>query len=213
VDGYHYICPQCLREIDWIRCHFCPRCSAPDIEFPDEKGCESCRGKKFAFRSNRSIYAYGGLGRQMIHELKYRNGRYLLPDMGQMTREFSLNLHGALLVPVPLHWFRRWMRGFNQSELLCGQLARFHDCEVCSLLRRRRHTTRQVGLGIRARQRNVEGAFEVNKRMLEKKNIAPNRKIVLVDDIFTTGSTLHACASSLAAAGFMHIETLTLARA
>lgn len=209
--AYCYICPSCLREIDWIRDHFCPRCGAPDVE--NGTVCGECEGKIFSFRRNRSIYVYSGLGRKIIHELKYRNGQHLLPDIGRMGKEAFWDLHDTVLVPVPLHWWRRWSRGFNQSELICEHLAKIYGCKICPLLRRSRHTRRQFGLGFRARWRNVDNAFRVNGRILGKMNVARNHKITLVDDIFTTGATMEACAKALVAAGFEHVEALTLARA
>ncbi|MDR2341145.1 MAG: ComF family protein [Puniceicoccales bacterium] len=208
---YCYICPDCLREIEWIHNHFCPRCGAPDVENGDV--CDECEKKTFSFRRNRSLYVYSGLGRQVIHELKYRNGRHLLPDIGRMANEARLDLGNTVLVPVPLHWWRRWLRGFNQSELICGHLAKIYGCKVCPLLCRNRHTRRQFGLGARARWRNVGNAFQVNERVRAKMKIAKNFKITLVDDIFTTGATMEACAKVLVAAGFGHVEALTLARA
>jgi ComF family protein len=167
----------------------------------------------FSFRRNRSLYVYGGVGRQMIHDLKYRGGYYLLPDIRRLCGEFSVELDGALLVPVPLHWRRFWSRGFNQSELICRQLARHYRCEICNLLLRSRHTLQQVDMSLADRKKNVADAFRVDRRLLRKKNLAKDQRIVLVDDVFTTGSTLHACADELAACGFSHVETFTLARA
>ncbi|MDR1437510.1 MAG: ComF family protein [Puniceicoccales bacterium] len=212
-SGYRYICHRCLGEIDWIRHYFCPRCSAPDIENPQKEGCSNCKKLNFSFKCNRSLYVYAGVGRKMIHELKYRNGHYLLPDIGRLSGEISMQLDDALLVPVPLHWRRLWARGFNQSELICRHLTKFHRCKICHLLRRSKHTSQQVGLCIAKRRENVDGAFKINHRLLKKNNLAKNQKIVLVDDVFTTGSTLQACASELVDHGFSNIETFTLARA
>lgn len=175
--------------------------------------CDECGGKTFSFRRNRSIYVYSGLGRRIIHELKYRSGRHLLPDIGHMGREAGLDLRDTVLVPVPLHWWRRWSRGFNQSELICTQLAKIYGCEIYPLLHRSRHTRRQFGLGFRARWKNVDNAFRINEQILGRMKIAKNRKITLVDDIFTTGATMEACAKALVGAGFEHVEALTLARA
>jgi ComF family protein len=130
-----------------------------------------------------------------------------------MGMEARLDLCDTVLVPVPLHWWRRWLRGFNQSELICERLAKIYDCEVCPLLRRNHHTRRQFGLGARARWKNVGNAFQINELAFKKMKIAKNRKITLVDDIFTTGATIEACAKVLVAAGFGHVEALTLARA
>jgi ComF family protein len=128
-----------------------------------------------------------------------------------MIREIPLPIAGKILVPVPLHWRRRWKRGYNQSELLAQILAREYGCPVIPLLRRCRPTRQQVGLNRKQRQHNVEGVFSLDGRRMGKKKVAADGEIFLVDDVFTTGSTLHACAKVLAENGFPCVHALTLA--
>ncbi|MDR0340047.1 MAG: hypothetical protein LBH53_00590 [Puniceicoccales bacterium] len=147
----------------------------------------------------------------MIHEIKYRQGNFLLPDLGRLSGILFSDMAGGILVPVPLHWRRRWKRGFNQSEWICQALAREHDCSVRRLLWRRRHGRSQVGLSCADRRRNVEGAFALAPRFLWK-NVAKDAPIYLVDDVLTTGATVNECAKVLLQAGFSNVHARTLAR-
>jgi ComF family protein len=214
-SGPHlHFCSHCVGSIDFIFSDACPRCARPHFE--DNRGncrCKSCEKKNFAFQSCRALFELNGLGRKMIHELKYRNGKFLLPDIGRMSRVLFRDLAGKVLVPVPLHWRRRMSRGFNQSSLICKTLAREHGCTIASLLRRSRHTSQQVGLGgWENRRRNVDGAFALARYWPGKKKIAKTEEIFLVDDVLTTGATMDACARVLSEAGFERIHALALAR-
>ena len=110
------------------------------------------------------------------------------------------------VVPVPLHWRRRWQRGFNQSELLARAIARSRGVPLMAALRRVRHTATQTGLSNTSRRRNVAGAFQVRLPVAGK-------RILLIDDVMTTGSTVAACAAALRRAGALRIVVLTVARA
>ena len=112
------------------------------------------------------------------------------------------------VVPVPLHWRQRWQRGFNQSELLARGIARRRGVPVIAALRRVRHTATQTGLSNTSRRRNVAGAFEVRHR-----RPVAGKRILLVDDVMTTGSTVAACAAALRRAGALRVVVLTVARA
>ncbi|MDR2030021.1 MAG: ComF family protein [Puniceicoccales bacterium] len=214
-NGFLHICQNCLRRIDFILPPFCHRCGCPHFEENRHAvGCGACAGRDFAFLSCRSLFELRDVGRRLVHELKFRAGHHLLPDIGRMVAEFCPELAGKILVPVPLHWRRRWLRGFNQSMCISQALAKELHCRVCPLLRRVRHTRTQVGLSQQQRRSNVVGAFSINPSAIKKNCIAREEELILVDDVFTTGSTLHACAEALAAeGGFVRIRAFTLARA
>jgi ComF family protein len=108
---------------------------------------------------------------------------------------------------MPLHWRRRWQRGFNQSELLAREIARRWNVPLCRLVRRQRATSPQAGLTSAERRKNVLGAFAV-------KNTARlnGMRLLLVDDVLTTGATASACARALKRAGAAHVTFLALAR-
>lgn len=116
----------------------------------------------------------------------------------------------VVLVPVPIHWFKRWQRGFNQAEEMSRLVTRAWPVESKLLLKRIRYTSTQVGLSKAARQNNLKRAFAVNDAILHE--IACDDLIVLVDDIVTSGTTLIECADVLRQAGFHHILALVLHR-
>jgi ComF family protein len=112
------------------------------------------------------------------------------------------------IVPVPLHWRRRWRRGFNQAELLAREVSRHRRIPILNALRRRKSTVNQAGLTSAGRRRNIAGAFE-SCRGIDLKG----RRILLIDDVFTTGATASACSRALKKAGAGTVTLLTLARA
>ncbi len=116
------------------------------------------------------------------------------------------------MIPVPLHWQRRWQRGFNQSELLAHEIARRAGLPVLDVLRRVRATKTQAGLSNTNRRRNVAQAFRCRRgsRWLQR---IQGKRVLLIDDVMTTGSTAAACAGALKRAGAAGVVLLTVARA
>jgi ComF family protein len=111
------------------------------------------------------------------------------------------------IAPVPLHWWRKWRRGFNQSELLAHALSKRTGAPVIAALRRTRATAAQAGLSNTARRRNVTGAFS------SRTSLSLNGKhVLLIDDVMTTGATASACAIALKKAGAVRVALLTVAR-
>jgi len=163
-----------------------------------------------AWRRGVSVFAYGGRVRQLIHRFKYHGEVCLAPffadAMLRNWRRHGLE-HVDAVVPVPLHWRRRLWRGYNQAELLAERVAHGLNVPMRHLLRRRNHTKQQALLDIDRRRDNVNNVF----RAVLPAN-PPTASILVVDDVFTTGSTLLNAARTLAAAGVAEISVLTLAR-
>jgi ComF family protein len=113
------------------------------------------------------------------------------------------------VAPVPLHWLRQWRRGFNQSELLAREIARRSGLPLLRALRRVRSTPAQAGLSNTARRQNVAAAFQCSRSAKP----AEGRRILLVDDVMTTGATASACALALKRGGASRVGILTVARA
>ena len=155
------------------------------------------------------FYSEGPI-REAIHRLKYDGVTALAQPLGRLISDYWLThpLQSDMIVPVPLHRRRLRQRGFNQAALLAYELSARADLAVDdTTLIRHRATASQVGLDIEQRKNNVQDAFECTTGKLV------NRHILLIDDVYTTGSTLEACAAALHAGGVNSVQALTLARA
>ncbi len=149
-----------------------------------------------------SFGAYEGVLRKLIHVFKFEGVRTLQRPLGALlSRALPRESSFDAVVPMPLHWRRRWQRGFNQSELLAREIGRRWNVPLCRLVRRQRATAPQAGLTSAERRKNVLGAFAV-------KNTARlnGMRLLLVDDVLTTGATASACARALKRAGAAHAD-------
>ena len=192
----------------------CAACHTPFVSAypPDERGlCALCRLGAPGYERAFSYGFYDGPLRRLIHLFKFERvptlaaplGRYLTAALPVDEPRFDL------VVPMPLHWYRRWRRGFNQSELLGREVAgRLGLPMLARALRRTRHAAPQSGLSSAARRRNVTGLFSVSDRQK-----VSGRRVLLVDDVLTTGATAQAAARALKSAGAAQVVVLTLARA
>jgi ComF family protein len=207
------VCRPCLKAPEPFSAdYFCISCRTPfQNGFPlDSEGrCALCRSGLRGFDAAYCFGSYEGVLRELIHLFKYGK----IPTLARPLTDL---LAAALprderidaIVPVPLHWWRKWSRGFNQAELLARTLSRRTGAPVIEALRRTRPTTAQAGLTNRARRRNVGGAFE-SRRTSHKLD---GKHVLLIDDVMTTGSTAAACALALKRAGVSRVALLTVAR-
>jgi ComF family protein len=147
--------------------------------------------------------------RTAVLKLKFQRDTALAPPLGTLLADVLQPYLGEWraggLVPVPIHWARRWERGFNQSELLAQRVSRILSVPVRPVLLRTRKTPPQVGLEASARQRNIQGAFALAPQVSVE-----GQRLILVDDVRTTGSTLTECAAVLKSAGAQAVYGLTL---
>ena len=188
---------------------FCVSCRTPfQNAFPlDADGrCALCR---FGLRGFDAAYCFGsyeGVLRELIHLYKYGRVKTLARPLGALlAAALPHEERFDAVTPVPLHWRRQWQRGFNQSELLARTLARRCGIPLIHALKRVRPTVAQSGLSNTGRRRNVAAAFRP-RRAVEGK------RILLIDDVMTTGSTAAACALALKRAGAARVALLTVAR-
>ena len=190
--------------------YYCVSCRTPfQNHFPlDAEGrCALCRSGLRGFDRAYCFGAYEGTLRELIHLYKYGCMRPLGKPLGRLLalalpRDQSFDA----VVAVPLHWRRQWDRGFNQSELLARSIARSWGIPLAHAVRRRRATRAQAGLSNNRRRKNVAGAF------VARGGAVRGLRLVLVDDVMTTGATASACASVLKRAGAQSVTLLTLAR-
>ena len=187
---------------------FCSSCrTAFENSFPldDEGRCALCRSGLRGFDAAYSFGAYQGVLRDLIHLFKYGRVRTLAgPLSGLLAQALPRDEVFDATVPVPLYWFRRIKRGFNQSELLARGLARRTGIPMLKALGRVRPTPTQAGLSNSARRQNVARAF--------RSQSVEGKRILLIDDVMTTGATAAACALALKQAGARRVALLTVAR-
>jgi ComF family protein len=142
-----------------------------------------------------------------VHLYKYEGVRPLTGRFGEwLALALPREKRFDLIVPLPLHWWKRWQRGFNQTDLLASEIARRWNVPVRRIVRRRKRTTPQAGLTNAQRRLNVRAAFAVSRTRLD------GLRVLLVDDVLTTGATAGACARALKQAGAAHVTLLALAR-
>lgn len=202
-----FICPVCQKSLVPIIPPTCPRCGCPQ---PEGALCPTCKGWSAEIDGIRSPFAFQGVMRQAIHELKYRNLRALAATMaGWLAEYLAVNcVPGDVLVPVPLHPKRLRERGYNQSDLLARAVGKLTGLPVVSdCLARTKHTPPQArSANVSERQSHVAGAFACRDRRLR------GRKILLIDDVATSGATLNAGAAALKAAGAASVWGLAVAK-
>ncbi len=213
-DSGDPFCPECLSTISFTAPPLCPSCGLP---FPETEGanhlCEDCILSLPPFSMARSLGKYEAALLDTIHLFKYHGKISAGEDMGRMMAKAcydSLVIENySLIIPVPLHLKRLKERGFNQSLVLARQISKRFSIPIDFIaLRRKIHTEAQVSLSGQQRMTNVRGAFEVADR-----SRIEGKKILLIDDVYTTGSTAKECSKILMKNGAKEVAVLTLARA
>lgn len=203
-------CDACRGALRLIVPPLCPCCGTPHPT-GDDHLCGACLRREFAFDRARSALVYRSPVTGLIGAIKYQGQLTPLASLAALARE-SKGFHELavpdLILPVPLHPSRLRERGFNQALLVARACFPAHRDRINPfLLRRTRATPAQTSLGGTRRRKNLFGAFSVIQP-----DILKNRKLLLVDDVYTTGSTVQECARTLRRAGAAKIEIFTLAR-
>lgn len=211
--GFRHLCRTCAAQVAVVAPPHCSSCGHPFFgTLEGERQCVKCDGLAPVFRSGRTASLFKGPVRSLVIELKYHRGLHVLEDVAEIFRRSPHVLEavrGARLVPVPLHARKERERGYNQARLIADQLARVAGggTVVAPVLRRVVDTETQTAFDREERHRNLKNAFA----LVGGASLTPDQHHVLVDDVFTTGSTLNSCAGVLRDAGVGNLDVVTLA--
>ncbi|HET9356186.1 MAG TPA: ComF family protein [Sphingomicrobium sp.] len=207
IADMHSFCSDCWTAIHWCGAGGCQICGLP-LEATDAETCGRCLAQPPRIARTRAAVEYGDVARTLVMKLKYGRKVGAAATMARFMAPLAEPGADMLLVPVPLHRWRLWSRGFNQSALLARDLAaRLAVEQRVDALRRTRRTRPLKGMGVNQRRREVARAFEV----VDPAAVA-GRHVVLVDDVLTSGSTADECAKVLIRAGAARVDLLCFAR-
>ena len=202
------VCPQCTDRLTIIQSPFCRKCGKALTDSREEY-CIDCESRKHLFREGRALYEYPCI-KESIYRFKYRGrkeyaefyGRELAHHLGKVI----LSWQPDALVPVPLHRSRKRLRGYNQAQALAENLGKRLGIPVNSrLIVRTKKTIPQKLLSFEKRQNNLKKAFKIDE------NVVKLNTIIIIDDIYTTGSTVDAMTATLQEAGIKNVYFVALA--
>ncbi len=207
------LCPACWSKLSFITRPYCERLGIPFVYDPGP-GILSMEAiaDPPAYQRARAAVRFDEISRALVHALKYGDRLDLAPMMGRWVSHAGRELlaEADALVPVPLHWRRLWARRFNQSAMLAAAISAESGVPIAAgILKRVKPTAQQVGLSRSERAANVQGAFRVPP---EAKGAVAGRRLVLVDDVLTSGATVDGCARALLRAGAANVDMLIFAR-
>jgi len=206
-----HVCAGCVRKIERVRAPYCSTCGHPFYgEVEGERMCPHCAGFSPAFREGRTAVVLKGPARSLVLTLKYHRGLHVLEDITTLFREaegLTAWVRDAVLIPVPLHPRKERERGYNQSQLIAECLVRAAggDTRVAPLIRRVVDTVSQTHHDKKTRLANLKNAFALE----EGAAITADQHYFLIDDVFTTGSTLNSCALVLRRTGCLNLDVVT----
>lgn len=211
-DDQFRVCAGCLASLKPIEGLYCAKCGK---ELPDGgEHCYSCRKKqKTHFESIRAACVYEGAVKELVHKFKYGGRDYLVRIMGKMVCDVlesqSYRQEIDYVVPVPMHWLKQYLRGYNQAELLANSVSDALGKPVLKALTRLKGTKPQYKLKKDERRKNLAECFAVTKDAAAK---LKGKTLILVDDVCTTCSTIEECSRTLRRAGASRVYAVTFAK-
>jgi ComF family protein len=205
------LCADCWGRLSFLGPPLCQRCGLPfEVEGVEASLCGACLVAPPRFRRARSVLRYDRVAKDLILGFKYADRTGRSPHFALWMARAGQDLldQTDLIVPVPLHPWRLFRRGYNQAALLANGLARQAGRTCCpDALARVRNTVRQGHLGRQDRRANLHGVIR-----MARPDVVDGRRVLLVDDVFTTGATVGECAQVLLSGGAVAVDVLTLAR-
>lgn len=206
-----FICKECYENLQWVNAPYCLKCGKP-IQDSTKEYCYDCENKDFHYEYGYGMWIYDENLRRSIVGFKYKNRReyadFYVDELAKHYKEKIMRMGAEVIVPVPVHKRRYRQRGYNQAAILAQGLGERLNLPVEEeLLIRSRYTMPQKSLDDKERLKNLEQAFAVNPKISEQ---YLGSRILLIDDIYTTGSTIEACTKVLLQAGVGNVYYISL---
>ena len=212
VDNHGSLCPPCWKTMEYVTVPYCGVCSLPlDVALQEVTTCGACLAAPPPFQRTRAVFVYNDACRRLVLRFKDYGATYLARLMATWIYARSRDIleSADLLIPVPLHWKKLIKRGYNQSVLVARELSRLSGVPLgLTSLIKKKHNVSQGRLSARQRAQNVRGAYRV--RCPE---VIQGKHVVLIDDVFSSGSTLKECAQVLRESDAKEVDVLVIARA
>ena len=209
------ICPECGKAFKLIAPPYCCKCGRHVAEGTEY--CDECASKAHSYSFGISVFEYDGRMKRSMSDFKFNgwreNADYYISETLRLHSDDITGFCPDILVPVPIHRSKRAYRGYNQAEILAEGIGNKLGIRVVNdLLLRRKKTRAQKQLGAESRGANLENAFICDTERYEKEYIIGSfRRVMLVDDIYTTGSTMEGCTRALLDAGVCQVGILSIA--
>ena len=210
VNQHGNLCPECWDNLSYIGKHKCHICGLPfEFDMGEKAICPACTNDKPEFKKAVAVCKYEGAGRKIAIKLKFGDSTNLAPYMAKMMSTAGRDLISEceIIAPVPLHYRRKLKRKYNQASMLALNIAKITGKAYApKLLKRVKATKQQTKLSKKARKENVQDAFAAANMDIKGK------KVLLVDDVMTTGATMSECAKALKTAGAKKVCCVVFAR-
>lgn len=208
-----YICKACFSELERLEEPLCRICNRSLRHNPNLTICDECARDLRSFEKSKSLFAYAGTVKRIIHDYKYCNKTYYYKLFSYLLIEFMKEnryINFDYITAVPLHKIKQRKRGFNQSRLLATQIGKYFNIAYIDTLKRINNTDKQSNLSRYARQKNLENVFDIADNKIP--TLINGADILIIDDIFTTGTTVNECSKILKQHGANRVFVLTIAR-
>ena len=201
------ICKECVGKVKFIEGDICLKCGKA-IESLEEEFCHDCMTKHFEYKRGVAAFSYSKAMKRSMYGFKYNNrreyGRFYAKSIWDLRKDVIDAWNCDVIIPVPLHYKRQRKRGYNQAKVLSKQLEEYLKLPVDDkILVRTKNTVPQKELETKGRKNNIENAFQTATNSIKY------NKVILVDDIYTTGATINECARVLKLAGVKEIYFVT----
>lgn len=202
------VCSSCIEKIVYIKESRCKRCGRP-VRYEEQEFCHECDGKEFYYEQGRSIWLHREPVSSSIYQFKYHNrrvyGKFYAEEMYRLFEKEIKEWEIDVIIPVPLHKKKQRIRGYNQAEVMAKHLGHLTGIFVdTKLVQRKRDTKPQKELGNKGRKQNLQDAFCISSDLIYY------RSALLIDDIYTTGSTIDAVAGVLKKKGVSRVWFLSI---